>query len=168
MAARRKFVVIDGCPCPRDVAPYIYLVLRQAGVTASSIYRGDDPEAKAILHRHGKHTQSELWHASPATRAAWGVTGVPNRPGHSSHELRSDSGKPLALWHIGVDAGPNTESNRIRLHRAANHYGLSIEFPYDTAVEYHHWRFKEQPHADGKHLTKTRVMMTRARLAMVR
>lgn len=163
-----RFVAIDGCPCPDTPAPYIYLVLRHAGLTASSIYRGDDPGARAILRRHGKHTQSELYHATPGQRAAMGVTGTPNRPGFSSHELRSDSGKPIADWHIGIDAGPNTDANRARLQAAARHYGLDIEFPYNSVVEYHHWRFKTKPRAHGKHLTRTRVVLTRAKLRLAR
>jgi hypothetical protein len=163
-----KFLVIDGCPCPDYPAPYVHLVLRRAGLTASSIYRGDDPAAKPILHRHGKHTQRELSEASPAQRAAWGVTGTPNRAGFSSHELRSDDGEPLADWHIGIDAGPNTDENRRRLRAAAHHYGLEIEFPYDAVVEYHHFRFKTKPHADGRHLTKRRVVLTRAKLRLAR
>lgn len=163
-----RFLAIDGCPAPYDVAPYIYLVLRRAGLAAQSIYRGEDPAAKAILHRHGKHTQAELSNASIARRAGWGVTGTPNRPGHSSHELFSDHGERIAEWHIGIDAGPNTDANRFKLQAAAHHYGLTIEFPYDSVVEYHHWRFKTRPRADGKHLTKTRVVLTRARLRLAR
>jgi hypothetical protein len=163
-----KFVSVDGCPCPEFPAPYISLVLSRAGLASSSIYRGDDPGARPILRRHGKHTQSELYNASPSALAAMGVTGTPNRPGFSSHELRSDTGKPLADWHVGVDAGPNTDANRRALHAAARHYGLDIEFPYDSKVEYHHWRFKTKPKADGKHLTRRRVWLTRQRLRIAR
>lgn len=163
-----KFVAIDGCPCPDYPAPYVYLVLRKAGLTASSIYRGSDPAAASILRRHGKHTQQQLADASVAQRTSWGVTGTPNRPGRSSHELFSDGGEPIADWHIGIDAGPNTEANRRKLRAAAHHYGLEVEFPYDSVVEYHHFRFKTKPHADGRHLTKTRVVLTRARLRLAR
>lgn len=156
----RNFYVIDGCPVPKDVAPYIYLILRRAGVTASSIYRGNDPEARKLMHAHGKHTQQELWDASPVQRAAWGVTGIPNRPGNSQHEL--------ADWHVGIDSGPNTVDNRVHTIAAAHYYGLSIEFPYNTAVEYHHWHFTKKPTYDGKRLYKTRVLITRAKLALNR
>jgi hypothetical protein len=53
-----QFRVIDGCPCPASIAPYVYIVLRDAGQTASSIYRGAD--AAALLHAHGKSTQAEI------------------------------------------------------------------------------------------------------------
>lgn len=163
-----RFVVIDGCPCPEFPAPYIKLILDRAGQTAQSIYRGDDPAAKAILHRHGKHTQRELREASPAQRAEWGVTGTPNEPGKSSHELRSDTGEPIADWHIGVDAGPNTDANRRRLKAAAKHFGLEIEFPYNSRVEYHHFRLKSKPRADGTHLMKSKVIAVREQLRRAR
>ena len=156
----RNFYVIDGCPVPKDVAPYIDLILRRAGLTASSIYRGNDPEARAIMHRHGKHTQYELWNATPLQRARWGVTGIPNTPGHSAHELAS--------WHVGVDSGPNTDDTRKRILSAAAHYNLHVHFPYNSVVEYHHWEFLKKPTYDGKRLYKTRVLMTRAKLALNR
>lgn len=170
--AKKNYLVLDGCPVPRDVAPYIYLILRRAGLTAASIYRGDSAEARAILNRHGKHTQRQLWNASPSQRAAWGVTGTPNRPGRSMHELRSDGvaksgpvGRALQPWEVGVDSGPNTNANRQKLHAAAAYYGLEIYFPYNFAVEYHHWGFKKKPTYDGKRLYRTRVIWTRALLA---
>jgi hypothetical protein len=168
---RPKWLVIDGCPAPYDVAPYIYLILRRAGQSASSIYRGDDPAARPILHRHGKHTQREMENASPAQRAEWGITGTPNPAGRSMHELRSDGvakrgpvGRHLEEWEVGVDSGVNNDITRQQLRRAAQHYGLEIYFPYDSVVEYHHWGFHRQPRADGKHLTRTRVALTRAYL----
>lgn len=163
---RRKFLVIDGCPCPRDVAPYIYLVLRRAGQRAESIYRGTDPEAVAILHRHGKHTQAEIHRMYPS---------ISNPAGRSEHELRSDGvahpgpvGRKLEDWQVGVDSGANSAAAKRQIEAAARHYGLSVSHPYARGVEGHHWHFHRKPHADGKHLTRSRVMMTRARLALVR
>jgi hypothetical protein len=165
-----RYSLIDGCPFPYQVAPYVYLVLRHAGVKATSGYRGDDPTAGPYLRRYGKHTQRQMWAASPATRAAWGITGTPNRPGQSMHELRSDGrakpgpvGRVLQPWEIGIDAGPNTEENRRRLRAAARHYGLSIYFPYDAVVEYHHFGFRTKPRPN-KRLTRRRVIWTRTRL----
>lgn len=170
MAIKRKpkFLVIDGCPAPYDWAPYIYLVLRRAGHTASSIYRGEDPEAKVILHRHGKHTQAEI-HADPAYAAK------SNPPGRSEHDLHSDGfahsgpiGRKLAPWQVGVDSGGDAPTDRARVEAAARHYGLCVHHPYPRGVEGHHWSFLTRPHADGKHLTKTRVALTRARLRLNR
>lgn len=139
-----KFRVIDGCPCPASIAPYTDRVLKRADTPASSVYRGDDPAARPILHAHGKHTQREIANASAAQRRAWGVTGTPNAPGNSEHELRRNF-KPIPEWQQGVDSGPNTNANRARVHAAAKHYGWTIVFPYDSVVEYHHWRFAKRP-----------------------
>lgn len=117
-----------------------------------------------ILNRHGKHTQQQLWDASPAQRAAWGVTGTPNRPGHSEHELFDGAGHPIPSWSVGVDAGPNTNANRAKFHAAAHHYGLVIDFPYPSGVEYHHWHFIKEPKADGKHLFVAQVIAARTYL----
>lgn len=158
-----KYLVIDGCACPADVAPYVFLVLRKAGLTASSIYRGQDPAAGAIMRKYGKHTQKQLVQASPAQCRAWGVTGTPNPYNRSQHELRDSNGKPISSWKIGVDAGPNTDANRRRLRAAGAHYGLVVTFPYNSVVEYHHWQFARQPRPNGA-LYKGRVLITRAYL----
>lgn len=162
----KKFLVIDGCPAPRDVAPYIYLVLRRAGQTASSIYRGEDAEAKAILHRHGKSTQAEIHRSLPA---------ISNPPGRSQHDLHSDGnanpgpvGRRLQDWQVGVDSGTDDPAAKARIEAAARHYGLVVKHPYSRGVEGHHWCFAARPSADGKHLTRTRVVLTRARLALAR
>ena len=89
-----RLVLIDGCPVPESVAPYIKLVLDHAGQTATSIYRG--PDAAALLHAHGKHTQAEIHAMYPA---------ISNPAGRSQHELRSDGsgnggpvGRVLEEW----------------------------------------------------------------------
>lgn len=173
---RPAYLVVDGCPCPYDVAPYVWLVLRQARQTAASIYRGDDPAARPILHRHGKHTQRELANATPAQRAAWGVRGTPNQPGRSMHELRSDGvakpgpvGRHLDAWEVGIDSGSDTSHDKRAINAAAHHYGLETYHPYPrSSVEGHHWGFARRPRADGRHLSKARVIAVRARLRLAR
>lgn len=163
---KRKYLVIDGCPCPRDVAPYVFLVLRRAKQTASSIYRGEDPEARAILHRHGKHTQAEIHRMLPT---------ISNPSGRSEHDLHSDGvarrgpvGRRLEPWEVGIDSGTDSPHDKRAIVAAAHHYGLFVSQPYARGVEGHHWHFTRKPHADGKHLTKTRVVITRARVALAR
>lgn len=163
-----KFVVIDGCPCPYDVAPYVYLVLRRAKQTAASIYRGDDPDAAKILHRHGKHTQREI-HADPT------YANISNPAGRSMHDLHSDGvaklgpvGRVLEPWEVGVDSGGDDEASKRAIAEAARHYGLVIYHPYNRGVEGHHWGFARRPAADGVHLFKSRVLMTRALLRTFR
>ena len=153
--AKPKYLIVDGCPAPYDVAPYIYLVLRRAGQTASSIYRGDD--AAALLHRHGKHTQREI-HTAPATAA------ISNPPGHSSHELFTDDGQHrLPRWKVGIDSGGNGRADKLRINNAAKHYGWKTEHPYKRGVEGHHWNFAEQPRAKGLRM-RLLIIRTRARL----
>lgn len=163
--------VIDGCPCPAVIAPYVYVVLRGAGFSAISIYRGEDPQAKAILHAHGKHTQGELRQATPRQRIAWGISGTPNPPGTSMHELRSDgrakrgpAGRHLQEWEIGIDSGPNTKEAEERLEHEARKHGWSIYHPYTNAtVEGHHWGFRVRPYPRNL-AQRARLIVIRARL----
>lgn len=166
MAIRRKYLVIDGCPVPRDVAPYIYLILRRARQTASSIYRGSDPAARPILRRHGKHTQAQIHRMMPS---------ISNPEGRSEHDLHSDgfarrgpAGRKLEPWEVGIDSGTNSQHDKNAIIAAARHYGLHAGHPYSRGVEGHHWHFTRKPRADGKHLTKTRVIITRAKVALAR
>jgi len=157
-----KLLVVDDCPCPASVAPYIYLVLRRAGQRAESIYRGED--AVELLHRHGKRTQREI-HADPA------LAKKSNPAGRSQHELRSDGvgnpgpiGRRLEEWQVGVDSGADDAASKARIEAAAQHYGLEAYHPYSRGVEGHHWAFRRRPGFDGAHLTRTRVVLTRALL----
>jgi hypothetical protein len=151
-----RFLIIDGCPCPESVAPYVYIVLRTAGQTASSIYRGQD--AATLLHRHDKHTQAEIHEMYPA---------ISNPPNRSQHELRSDGfanfgppGRRLAPWQVGVDSGTDDPAAKARIEAAAKAHGWQVRHPYSRGVEGHHWCFAVQP--------KPRNLKQRARLVLVR
>jgi hypothetical protein len=156
-----KFRVIDGCPCPASIAPYVYLVLRGAGQTASSIYRGED--ARAILHAHGKHTQAEIHRSLPA---------ISNPPGRSEHELRSDGnanagpiGRHLHEWEVGVDSGGNDQASKEAVRSSARHHGWHIRHPYSRGVEGHHWCFLHQPKPRG---LRQRAQILRLRATLPR
>lgn len=156
-----KFKVIDGCPCPASIAPYVYIVLRDAGQRASSIYRGRD--ARAILHYHGKRTQAEIYD-DPA------YAGKANRPGQSQHELRSDGnanagpvGRRLEEWEIGVDSGIDTSAAKRAINGAAERHGWATRHPYARGVEAHHWCFRRRPRAKGLRM-RARVIRLRATL----
>jgi hypothetical protein len=144
-----RFRVIDGCPVPASIAPYVYIVLRDAGHTASSIYRGDD--ARAILHRHGKRTQAEIHRDMPA---------ISNPPGRSQHELRNENGQPLAEWQIGVDSGTDSSRDKRAINAAAARNGWATHHPYKRGVEGHHWQFLRRP--------KPRDLKQRARIIRLR
>lgn len=152
-----KYLVIDGCPCPYEVAAQVYLVLRKAGMTASSIYRGED--AKAILHAHGKHTQAEIHRMLPD---------ISNPPGLSEHECRSDGvgkagppGRRLPKWQVGVDSGSNSLADKARVEAAARTFrGWRVEHHYSRGVEAHHWCFGGPP--------RPNTLWQRARIALLR
>jgi hypothetical protein len=155
-----QFRVVDGCPAPASIAPYIHLVLRQAGQTASSIYRGSD--ADAILHAHGKHDQAEIHRMYPT---------ISNPPGRSQHELRSDGvgnpgpvGRELQEWEVGVDSGGDDQASKLAVTRAAQHFGWTIRHPYSRGVEFHHWCFARQPRARRFSKTWWRIVHLRATL----
>ena len=153
--------VVDGCPARPSIAPYIYIVLRDAGQTASSINRSE--AAKAILHAHGKHTQREIHQMMPA---------VSNPEGRSEHELRSDGvGKPgpigrlLEEWQQGVDSGGNDPASKQRIEAAARRHGWRVVHHYPAGVEGHHWCFAEKPRP---HSLKMRLRIIHLRATLPR
>lgn len=156
-----KYLVIDGCPCPASIAPYVYLVLRQAKQTASSIYRGQD--AATLLHAHGKHTQAEIHVMYPS---------ISNPAGCSQHELRSDAagnpgpvGRLLEDWQIGVDSGGDDWRSKSAVEQAAHHLGWRVRHPYARGVEGHHWCFATQPRPRS---LKQRAQIIRLRATLPR
>lgn len=151
-----KFCIIDGCPVPASIAPYIYLVLRDARQNANSIYRGQD--AVALLHRLGKHTQAEIHMMYPS---------ISNPAGRSQHELRSDgianrgpAGRHLEEWQVGVDSGSDAEASKDAITRSADKFGWHVRHPYSRGVEAHHWCFSSPPRARG---VKQRVQIINLR-----
>lgn len=139
-----KYLIIDGCPVPYMVAPYVHELLLVAGQSANSIYRGTDA-AKQLGH-YGKHDQAWLYANLPAGQA--------NPPGQSTHELYSDGvayphyarGERLPeTWMVGVDSGSNTLHDRQAIQHAATHLGYDVFHPYAAGVEMHHWNFRTRP-----------------------
>jgi GH24 family phage-related lysozyme (muramidase) len=106
-----RFVEIAGCPCPAELAPFVREVMRRTGSRPTTIYRGSEPDALAILHASGKHSQAELVALAAAGRGAEaGIKGTPNPAGQSTHELCSDSrafpgpvGRRLDPMQCGMD-----------------------------------------------------------------
>lgn len=155
-----KFRIIDGCPCPASVAPYVYVVLRGVRQQANSIYRGED--AAGLLHRHGKMTQAEIHRRYPT---------ISNPPGRSSHELRSDGvcrpgpvGRRLEEWQVGIDSGTDSQADRLAVEREARKHGWVVEHPYQRSVEAHHWQFRSKPRPRNL-AQRARLIAIRARLA---
>ena len=143
---RPRFVDVQGCPVPRQLAAIIRPSLAATGATLLSCYRGSDPQGEAILHAHGKHTQAQLYegwlHHLPGYNPA-------NRPGTSTHELRSDgaaypgpAGRVLEWWQCGMDIDDAHVASFIR-HLAGR--GISARRPYPSGSEYHHVNLKTRP-----------------------
>lgn len=148
-----KYLIVDDCPAPYEVAAQIHMVLRRANQTANSIYRGSD--AKALLHAHGKMDQAEIHIAFPA---------ISNPEGRSQHDLHSDGvgnagpvGRRLAPWQVGVDSGTDDQAAKDRVTNAAKSYGWLVKHPYSRGVEGHHWCFASPP--------RPRNLWQRARIA---
>jgi hypothetical protein len=138
-----QFLVLQGCPFPASIAPYFALLAKDAGATVNSGYRGED--AAAILHRHGRHTQGELFRTLPA--------GVANPPGRSTHELRSDGvaypgpiGRHLPDWCQGIDVN---DQDVPRMIAAARARGWTLVQSYHAGVERHHLNFARRPRPMG-------------------
>lgn len=151
--AHRKFRIIDDCPCPDEPAPFVYIVLRSAGMTASSIYRGAD--ATVLLHAHGKRNQDEIHRDFPD---------ISNPSGFSEHDLHDGNGNPLEDWQIGVDSGGNSQEDRDRVEAAARKHGWKVIHHYRRGVEGHHWCFEEKPSVGRNPLRIARIHITRKRL----
>lgn len=165
--AKHEFRVIQGLPCPKNIAPYIAIVLNDAKAQANSIYRGDD--ARSILNRHGHHSQYQLYHATPAQRRAWGILGTPDRPGTSTHELKSDGrayrrpvGADLAWWQQGFDVN---DWQVAAVKAAANRHHWQLFQPYPTGAEHHHLNFRVEP---KPHSLKDRLRILRLRATLPR
>jgi hypothetical protein len=153
----RSFRVIQGCPCNALLAPYIELLRRETGATVNSIYRGQD--AAGILHKHGHHTQAEIYASSPP--------GVANPPGRSTHERRSDAvayqgpvGRGLAWWQQGLDVNDGDVPHLIA---AAKRHGWELGQPYRSGVEFHHVNFCKPPQAKDA-ATRLKIVALRAAL----
>jgi hypothetical protein len=139
----RYFITIQGSPVYADIGPYIAICVNDAHATVNSIYRG--PEAAAILHKHGKHSQAELHTMFQRGRGA-----PANPPGYSTHELRSDGvayphvapGSAVPWWAQGFDVN-DADVHRV-IAQAAKH-GWVMWQPYRSGAEFHHLGFRVQP-----------------------
>lgn len=155
--AQHEFRVIQGCPCPKNVAPYIAIVVNDAKATVNSIYRGTD--AQKILNAHGHSTQAQLYAAFLA-----GHGNPANPPGFSTHELKSDGaaypsvprGHDLPWWGQGFDVN-DWETNAVIAQAAA--HGWELWRPYPTGSEFHHLNFRKEPKPTPH--TKDRIVRLR-------
>lgn len=157
---KHEFRVIQGSPVPKLIAPFIYIVTREAGATVNSIYRGDD--ARALLNKYGKHSQAQLYQMFLEGRGS-----PANPPGFSTHELKSDGvafpqvprGHDLPWYGMGFDVN---DSDVARCIAIARRYGWTLFRPYPSGSEFHHlnFRFEPVPHSLGTRLRIARLRAT--------
>jgi hypothetical protein len=157
------FRVIQECPAPERISPFIVLVLQ--GATVNSVYRGSD--AEPILNRYGKHSQAQLYQGYVDHRPGY----LPaNPPGFSTHELKSDGaaypdvprGHDLEWWMQGFDVNDSEVDD---VERQATLRGWELFRPYSSGSEYHHLNFKRAP---GPSPHGVRVPVTARRIEVVR
>lgn len=143
---RPRYVDVQGAAVPRQLAAVIRPSLAATGATIFSCYRGSDPQGAAILHAHGKHTQQQLYDGWRRHLPGFNPA---NRPGTSTHELRSDSaafpgptGRHLAWWQCGMDID-DAHVNAFIAHLASR--GVNAHRPYGYGSEYHHVNLRTLP-----------------------
>lgn len=136
-----KYLILHNCPVPAKLHPELKLIAARTGASLNSCYRGTD--AESLLRRYGKQSQRQLYNLYLAGR------GNPaNKPGFSTHELRSDGvayriprGLPLRYWQVGQDW-----SDPGAVVREAKRLGFTATVTYPTNPrEGHHINFRKEP-----------------------
>jgi hypothetical protein len=158
------FCVVNGSPAGKNVAPYVALLAAEAKCPPTSLYRGQD--AEAILHRHGKSSQRQLYEGF--------VNHVPgflpaNPPGYSTHEMHSDGvaypevARGARLPHWWMEGMDFDDSCVDRVIAAARRHGWELFRPYPSGSEHHHVNFKHEPRP-RKFRDKAQIIRLRATL----
>lgn len=140
-----KYTVVQGCPAPAQLAPFLTMLLKESGATLESCYRGTD--AEALLHRLGKSSQADLYNGWLRHLPGYNPA---NPPGFSTHELHSDGaaypnvprGGALKWWQCGLDID---DAHVEAFIAAAARHGWEAWRPYPTGSEYHHVNFRKPP-----------------------
>lgn len=92
---------------------------------------------KGVAERYGKMSQAALYAGWLARKAGFNPA---NRPGFSTHELRSATGRPLPWWGLGMDV-----SNSDQLIQVLNRLGYDAYKPYSSPSEQHHINLRRSP-----------------------
>lgn len=159
------FRVIDGCPCPEQIAPFIALVTIVQGFAVNSVYRGQD--AEKILNARGHQSQTQLYEGYINHQPGY----LPaNPPSFSTHELKSDGvayphiarGDDLEWWMQGFDVN-DSEVEAVE-HQAVVR-GWRLFRPYPSGVEHHHLNFAAEPGPSPRHVE---VVVSAKRIEEVR
>lgn len=99
---------------------------------------------KGVPERYGKLSQAALYAGWIAGKAGYAPA---NKPGRSTHELRSDSvaykgpvGRPLGWWQLGLDV-----TNSDQLLVILKQLGYDAFRPYSAGSERHHINLRRSP-----------------------
>lgn len=120
------------------------LMLRDAAMHGWTGRVNSADRRKGVPERYGKLSQYALYVGWLAGKAGYAPA---NKPGRSTHELRSDSvayrgpvGRPLAWWQLGLDV---TDADT--LLRVLNKLGYKAFRPYSSGSEAHHINLRQSP-----------------------
>lgn len=136
-----RTVAFDGTPVFRGLA-LMLADAREHGWTGT-LTSAD--RRKGVAERYGKRSQWWLYMAY----WVWHLAGTnpANRPGQSTHELRSDGvayrgpvGRPLAWWQLGMDLTESDHALEVLQRR-----GYKAFRPYTSGSEAHHLNLRRSP-----------------------
>jgi hypothetical protein len=144
VSEKSPYILLFDCPCPRQLAPFLFVFLKRSGAILSSVYRGDDIEEQ--LNALGMPSQRQMWTGYMGHKP-WADQCC--RPGESTHELRSDGrahpaprGSKLPWWACGIDV--DTQHHIAFLDVAAR-FGWHPSFVYNVDDSWTHINFKRPP-----------------------
>ena len=133
-------VALNGTPLFRGHR----LMLRDAAKHGWTGVVNSADRRKGVPERYGKLSQAALYAGWLAGKAGYAPA---NKPGRSTHELRSDGvayrgpvGRPLAWWQLGLDV-----TNSDQLLSVLNRLGYSAFRPYSVGSERHHINLRRSP-----------------------
>ena len=141
---RRKLVdtvAFDGSPVFRGLA----LMLGDARRHGWGGRLNSADRRKGVAERYGKMSQAKLYAGWIAHKAGFNPA---NRPGRSTHELRSDAvayrgpiGRPLSWYCLGLDVSDSSD-----LLYVLNRLGYKAFRPYKVGSEVHHLNLRVSPY----------------------
>lgn len=139
--ALNRTVAFDGTPTMRGLA----LVLQDCRDHGWRGHLSSSDRRRGVAERYGKLSQYALYVAYWVKHLAGYAPA--NRPGQSTHELRSDGhayrgpvGRPLAWWQLGLDVSEDAQ-----LVRIARRLGYDLRHPYRSGAEAHHVNLYANP-----------------------
>jgi len=144
-----RTIAFDGTPVFWGLAKPLQRA-REAG-WGGALNSGD--RRAGYAERYGKASQAKLYSCDQSRRRTGRCPSTcpscnpANRPGRSSHELRSDGaafrgpiGRQLAWWELGLDC-----SDTDRLLATLRRLGYTVRRPYSSPSEAHHINFTGNP-----------------------